>query len=108
MRSGRLNKRIEIQAPVQSRGSGGGVTTEYVPFALVWASVEPFVGREYHAAGQAQSEATIRFRLRWLDGVTTAMRIRLGEGLYDIVSVINVFERNREMQLMAKERTEGS
>jgi SPP1 family predicted phage head-tail adaptor len=74
-----------------------------VEFATAWASIEPLNGREFFAAQQVNAEVTARIRLRYLPGVTRQMQVKFGSRTFAIESVINVEERNRELQLMVKE-----
>ena len=43
--------------------------------AAVWGSAQPLRGREFFAAGAINSEATVRFRIRYRSGITGAMRV---------------------------------
>ena len=54
-------------------------------------------------AGDGPTEVTTRFRIRYLAGVKAAMRISFASRTFDIQSVINPDERNRELHLMAVE-----
>jgi SPP1 family predicted phage head-tail adaptor len=102
MRIGDLRHRITIQ---QLTPTQNGLDSTEVPadFATVWAAIEPLSGREYFAAQQVNAEVTCRIRMRYLAGVTPSMQVKFGERTFAIESVINVEERNRELQLMVKE-----
>ena len=108
MRSGRLNKKITIQKTTQAQSSIGEATDTWLTYAVRWASIEPLLGREYFESQQVNAEETIRFRIRYLSGVTPKMRISWDSRLFDIRSVVNVGERNKEMLLMAVENVSNS
>ena len=109
MQAGKLKQRVTIEQPVAGTRSGLGTPTTWASVATVWASVEPLQGREYLAAQQAQSEVTTRVRLRYLAGITAAMRINHGGTIYNIVSPpINPNLRNQELILMCAQQTEGA
>lgn len=100
MRAGKMREAIEIQQKSASRAADGGEVVTWSTYASTWAQVQPIGGREYAAIRQAQSDITHRFRLRYLAGVNTAMRVLFGGRPYDIVEAINVDARNRELELL--------
>ncbi len=68
----------------------------------LWASKEPLLGNEFFAAEQTQSKVEIKFRTRWIPGVKNEMRVRDNEGIYEILSAINVKNLNRELLMYCK------
>jgi len=66
----------------------------------VWARVEPLSGRELFQAQQIQASINTRFTIRHITGITPKMRISYDSKNYQIESVINTNEQNREIQLM--------
>lgn len=107
MEAGRLREEIVIQEKSVVRDAFGGETVSWVTFASVRAEVQPIAGREYVAMRQAQAEISIRFRLRYVAGVTPAMRVSWNGGTYDIVEAINVNARNRELELLCRGNADG-
>lgn len=104
MRAGRLNKRVTIQKLVEAADGYGDVTeTATTNVATVWASVEPLTGREFIEAKAYSADVTHRVRMRYLSGITSKHQLRLGTRRLNIEAVINVGERNRELELMCKE-----
>lgn len=71
--------------------------------ATVRASVEPLQGREYFSGPFQMGENIIRIRIRYLEGITNKMRVKYGNRLLAIYSVIDSMEAHRELQLMCKE-----
>lgn len=111
MRAGNLRRRIVLQSATETRASDGGVVRTWSAYATVWASVEPLTGREYQNAAQQVSEVSHKVRLRYVPGATRVKsqhRILYNGRIFQIVSVANVEERNREMELMCKETATGS
>jgi SPP1 family predicted phage head-tail adaptor len=72
-------------------------------FATAQASIEPISGREYIAAQSTQADVSHRIRLRYLSGITPKLRVNYSSRIFDILSVININECNRELQLMCRE-----
>lgn len=70
----------------------------------VWASVAPLTGREYDEAQKIREEHTYKIITRYFPNITTDMKILFGLQMLEIVSVMNVGERNSELQIVAKEK----
>ena len=105
MRAGKLRHRVTIQQTTETRESTmGGVIDTWGTFATRYASVSPLTGREYFTAQQHASEVTHEVRLRYLSGVTTKMRVLHDGRTFDIESIANTDERDRETVLLCKER----
>ncbi|KKM50094.1 hypothetical protein LCGC14_1556330 [marine sediment metagenome] len=84
----------------------------WVDVATVRAAIEPLRGDERFTAQQEVAQVTTRIRMRFLkDSVVAKMRVQFIDlaqdpdltRLYDILAVINVGQRDREMHLMCKE-----
>lgn len=100
MNSGRLRHRVQIQAPVETQNTYGEAEVRWQTFATVWANIEPLRGREYFAARQAVSEVEAKVTIRYRAGVTAKQKVVYGTEEYLIESIINIGDRNREIQLM--------
>ena len=103
MGSGAYRHRITIQSVTETADSFGAMTETWGTFAQVWASIEPLSGRELLQAQQIQADVTHRVRFRFLAGVTAKMRGLYGTRYFNILSIINTDERDREIVLMCKE-----
>ena len=106
MQAGRLRHRVTVQRATDAIDQYGDQTPTWTALGTVWASVEPLNGREYFAAAQMQSEVSTRIVIRPISGVTLTPkdRVKFGSRYFDIQSVINRDERNRELQLLCVER----
>lgn len=109
MRAGRLNKRVRIDVRTPERTDSGAEVIEWTALRTVWASIAPARGRELltRAGERAEIEATIGMRA--LSFTLDAAEHRLvyvatGE-VYNIVSVADVDERHRELQIAVKAGT---
>lgn len=104
--SGKLRHRVTIQcyalgSPQQTvTGESDGAWIDYV---TVNASVEPVSGREPFLSQQAMSELTHKVRMRYVGGITTAMRVSWNGRKFDIKYPLNWEERNRELLLLCIE-----
>lgn len=102
---GKLKHRIKIQQSVQSTDNlgGGPASWSTISGGTAWASVEPLSGRELYHAQQLSSRVTHRIVIRYLAGVTAAMRVLFGSRTFEIKSVMNQGERGRWLDLLCEE-----
>lgn len=73
--AGALDQRITIQQPSAAVDGHGQRVETWTDVAAVWARAQPLRGREFFAAGQIQSEAAVKFTIRWRTGVAGNMRV---------------------------------
>lgn len=101
--AGLLRHKVEIQEMIRISDGGGGYEATWQTVAKVWANIKPLSGNETMAAMQLEDRITHDIVIRYRGGVTAAQRIKYGDRLFNIRSVINVEERNVWMQLRAEE-----
>jgi SPP1 family predicted phage head-tail adaptor len=102
VRTADLTRQVDIEQRTDTvNGLGEGVPTWTVAHSGVWAQMQPVRGREFFAAGQMQTPADVRWRIRWRAGVTANMRI-IASGLpYEIVGEpIDVDGARQTLELM--------
>lgn len=110
MRAGRLRHRVTIEQPTTGAfGEADSWAALDATNPERWASIEPAEGREFFTAKHDVAETPLRFRLRWdsvIDTVTEKMRITMDSGarIFDIQSVVNLDERDREVHIFATEQ----
>ncbi len=78
---------------------GDAVEARSVFASNVPVAVQPMQGREWYFAKQSQSENMVTLRLRYMAGITSRMLVEVNGVTYEIESVVNVSERNRELEL---------
>lgn len=102
---GLLRHRIEIQVSVDTQDSfGTPIPAWEALYANVAALVEPLSGNELFEARQLHAEVTHRIIMRGrFDGITPKHRVLFGSRVFDILSVLNLEERNLIVELMVKE-----
>jgi SPP1 family predicted phage head-tail adaptor len=103
MQAALLRKRITIQIRSTTKDSYGQPLTEWSDIATVWGEVAPMSGRELLAAEAVQSSLTHSVSIRYFAGLKPSMRIKYGDRLFDIQSVIDEDERHRTMTLLCVE-----
>lgn len=103
MNIGKLRHRITLLRQVNEVNDYGASTQTWKRVATVWADVRPLSGREYFSAQQVQSEVTTQIWLRHIDGIKPTMKVKFGKREFEILSVLNIQERDVSLQLMCKE-----
>lgn len=101
MRADMVNK-IQIQKLVKNKNDFGEVKEDWVTVFTAYASKEQLLGREFYQAEAIQSKVEVKYRTYWMPGVTNDMRIKDSEGIYSILSSVNVKSLNRELLLYCK------
>ncbi len=103
MRAGRLRHRLSLQSPTFTNTSVGTITTTWGTAATIWGSVEPLRGREFYDSALINSDITSRIVVRYTSDIEPNYKIVFGTRTFLIVSIIDIDERNKEMDLMVTE-----
>ena len=103
MLAARLNKRVQIQTVSSSKDTHGTEIQTYTTTNTVWAGIKPVSGNEKYINQQIVAEVTHSIIIRYLSGVTPKMRILFGTRVFDILNVLNLDEKNVEMNLLCRE-----
>ena len=101
--AGKLIRKVTIEYKTQLADAYGALVDTWGTYATWWAQVIPTTGSESVANGKVSSEVTTRMRGRYLNGISPIMRVKYGTRIFSIVAVINIDERNREIEILAKE-----
>lgn len=97
--AGELNQRVTFLKR-QPLVKSGITKEEWAPAFTCWAKVEPFTGREYWSAAAVNREAELRVTIRYRKGVDETLRLRVGEKVFDIKSVLNPKMKNVKLELL--------
>lgn len=103
-----LNTRLTLQQPVLTTDTQGGYSKTWQDVATLWAKLSPQTGRditrESFTDARVQARITHRVWLRYLSGVTTAMRLLLENGrILHIHAVVDAQERHEMLEILAEE-----
>jgi SPP1 family predicted phage head-tail adaptor len=101
MRAGRLNRRITIQVNSSSTTNGyGEKIKQWTDLFTVWADKRDLSAKELFTAGQIYPEVATAFILRYSSSVNAMNRVSYGGKIYNIRSVIDPRDEQRELQLL--------
>lgn len=101
---GRTNKRITFCRYEEKENALSQIEQTLIKVKTVWASVEPTRGREYQEAQRVRPELTYKVTTRYHKEIAPDMLIKWGKRCFNIVSVINVRERNEMLEIICIEK----
>lgn len=103
MNPGELDKRITFQRLTTTINENGFEVETLEDFKTVWAAVTNLHGREYFEAAAVQAENTVKFTIRYLEGINPSMKILFEGRQYNITSIDNIKYKNRFIEIKAQE-----
>lgn len=104
MRAGQLRHKITIeQLDTSTADAMGAAVKIWTLFCVCWARVQPVSGKEFFNANQERAQISHKIRIRYVAEITPAHRVNFGGRLFNIQTVINFDERNRELEILAVE-----
>jgi len=95
--------KILVEKVTETQDAYGDIVETWSTYYGSYAEVQPLNGKEYFDSQSVQADVTIKFRIRYLQGIIPKMRVSYNSRLFDIESVIDVDERHKETILMCKE-----
>ena len=84
---GDLNRRLVLEAPVESADGAGGVARSYASIMTLWGKVEPVSARGAVVADAPGATITHRIIVRRYSAVTTRHRFIEGTTIYRLVTI---------------------
>lgn len=94
---------IDIEVQTEVENDYGEKTQTWATFIHTRAGINPISGREYLSAEQVNSETTHKINLRYVPGLTPAMRVNFNGRIFKIVNIQNYYEKHTDICLMCKE-----
>jgi SPP1 family predicted phage head-tail adaptor len=101
--AGDLNRRLVLEAPVETDDGAGGVSRSYQTVAIVWAQVTPVRARSDVAADSLAALVTHRIAVRTPRLINTLNRFRDGTRIFRVVAFRETADR-RFLEIDAEER----
>ena len=105
MRAGKLRTPATIEVATRAQSVSGDLQpAEWTEVAETYVSIKPLTGRDLWNAQQIQPDMSHQLTCRYVPGVTSDMRVVVGERIFSIVEPPeNVEERNIVLLLMCIE-----
>ena len=103
MRAGQLRHKIVFQKLTVSTDTWSHSNKTWADQVTVWASIWSTKGTERLESLKLGNELTHNIRCRYRTGLHPKMRIKFGTRYFNILSMVNVDERNIYYEIMASE-----
>jgi len=103
IRSGELRHLVTLQKPVQNTASDGEVIDTFADVGQVRAKIFFSRGREFLLSRESHANIVAKVTIRYRSDVTREWRVMYGVRELDIVHVVDVNDRQRELELMCRE-----
>ena len=103
MRTSSLRHKVTFQKNTEARDDFGDVTDVWVDVASEWVQIIPLKGEEKFMSEHLNTIVDHKVRMRYRDGLNSKMKILYGGRMFEIDSILNPYERRRELQLMVSE-----
>ena len=104
---GRTNKRITFCRYEEKENALSQTEKALTEVKTIWASVEPTRGREYQEAQRIRPELTYKITTRYHKGITPDMFIKWGKRYFNIITIINVREKNAMLEIICAENLQN-
>ncbi len=102
MQAGKLRHKLTFVKSTHISNAFGEQESTWKTYAEVWGRIRPLTGSERYVVAQTQAFEDAVFNIRYLDGLSPKMRIVCNAINYDITSIQNLDERNRELVIYAR------
>lgn len=105
MRSGNLKHKIVFQNYTETQSETGAPKKAWIDTSIIaYANILPQSAKEFFKAG-VHAEITHKIEMRYIPGITSAMRIKYGERIFEIQAPpINVRELNKDLHILCTEK----
>lgn len=106
MRAGKLRHEVTLSsAPSGTSGQDeyGQPATTFTTYTTTYARIRPLRGDELMLAQQVHAELTHEVTLRHNSNVTNTDRITFGSRTLEVVGIVDMEEKGRELRLSCKE-----
>jgi SPP1 family predicted phage head-tail adaptor len=87
MRAGRLDRKIIFETLTETRDEFGAVSESWNTWREVWAQVMPMSAQERFLSDAKRSVRVNKFKIRYLKGLLSTMRIRYEGLIYNITGI---------------------
>jgi len=102
---GELRHRVMLQRKTIVTDALLQQTEVWEDVATVWAAVDQLSGREYAAARQTASEATVKVTVRYRPDVAADMRVLYGNRIFEVSWIADPKEQHKTLILYCSEVT---
>ncbi len=106
--AGKRNKLITLEQLGQTVSDEGEAIEGVDTSVAVWGGIEPLTARERWVADNNQATTTHMISILYRSDVSTRWRAVWNNRIFNFDSVVNLEEKDNELQIRATEVTEGN
>ncbi len=100
---GTARHRASLESKVLTADGGGGFVESWETYAIVWAALEPGNGNDVLSAGRLEARVSHRVTIRRRGDVGINHRLKLGNRLFAIRTIMDEGPQALWMTLMCEE-----
>lgn len=101
---GALRSELTLERAAYADDGAGGQVETWSEVGTVFGRIEPLEARSVFGAGQTIETTTHRVTLRFRSGLTSGMRMRRGDRVFEIVTVADPDETGRYLTCRVREK----
>lgn len=104
---GNFDKRIIFQSLQEIADGGGGFKAQWTDILTSWAQIKPLKSYERFQAMQVETPVTHKIYMRYRNDmvINTKLRIKFGQRIFNVASVIDIDEQKAFLEILAVEGT---
>jgi SPP1 family predicted phage head-tail adaptor len=103
--AGALRNVVAVEELTKTRGSMGQVVEDWAQTRTFRARIVPVKGKELLENGKEVMKKPVRIYCRYPQVLPNGCRLKYNSRIFDVVSVVNIDELNRELEILTEERT---
>lgn len=103
MRAGSLKNKITFQEQTQTKNNFGEVEETWSDVLTTWASIQTISGKEQYLSNQNYATLSHKLRVRYSSLINSKQKILFGTRVFKILAVLNIFEKNKELEILVEE-----
>ena len=103
MRAGGLRNLVSIEKEEHTSNEYGEALSTWIEVKKAWAGIYPARGTEKWQSAERHAKATHEIAIRFVPGITPKHRVRFRQRVFNIISVLNAGERNKQLKIIAEE-----
>lgn len=103
--AGELRHVVTVEQRSTARNADGSLVNSWSTVATIRCKIWAKSGKENEQSKKETGTMPVRFFARYVSGITTGQRLVFGSRYFDIITVVNVGELNRELDITADETT---
>lgn len=103
MRVGSLKNKIIFQEQTQTKSSVGQPKNTWNDILITWASIQTISGKEQFLSNQNFQTLSHKLRVRYSKLINSKQRILFGNRIFKILAVLNIYEKNKEFEILVEE-----